>query len=47
MTAARNARKPTLSGGNKRDRTDDLFTAGGVLSQLSYSPNPDPVTITH
>ncbi len=31
-------------GGARRDRTDDLLNANQALSQLSYGPNPVPVT---
>ena len=30
-----------LTGGGKRDRTDDLLLAKQALSQLSYAPNPE------
>ena len=31
------------SGGGERDRTDDLLRAKQALSQLSYTPDPNPL----
>lgn len=31
----------TVSGGGRRDRTDDLMLAKHALSQLSYAPVPE------
>ena len=32
-------------GGDKRDRTADLLTASQALSQLSYTPEPEQLTV--
>ena len=34
-----------LLGGDKRDRTADLLTASQALSQLSYTPEPEQLTV--
>lgn len=37
--------EPRNFGGAKRDRTADLLHAMQALSQLSYSPNPEHVSV--